>query len=351
MKKEDLFLAIGEVEESRLARSELSVSSDAAHWEETHMSNYKKRGKGRFLRGLLIAAVVVTMLATTAFAYAGFAVYENPRAMLEAFFGEQPEPHGADCGCAACRATAPTYERGALDEDVAMADVAPYISAVGDSFVYEPTGLKFTVDAHLFDDTVDCGLVYYTVERTGNRAQYPIDYNLEASGEIWGIGECLTIPSRMYLVQEESTPCKLKIAAYYIRPADAAENYLEFSFGSGEDEHVLYLPYESGSEMKSITLAEGSIVISPIGIVICGGMEGVPVSEGSNEVAINEVVIRYKDGTEYLVEKNADGNDTQNYAYALMDTTLGNITYALNRVVDVENVACVIVNGTEFAVE
>lgn len=60
MKHEDLFLAIGSVEESRLLRSELSVSSHIA--KEDKMMNKKPT---RITRNLLIAAIIVSMLAVS----------------------------------------------------------------------------------------------------------------------------------------------------------------------------------------------------------------------------------------------------------------------------------------------
>lgn len=60
MRSEDLFLAIGSVEETRLARSELTVSS--VH--ETEERTMKVRPT-RMVRNLLIAAVIISMLAVT----------------------------------------------------------------------------------------------------------------------------------------------------------------------------------------------------------------------------------------------------------------------------------------------
>ena len=70
----DLFLAIGMVEESRLERSELEVTVSGA-----------KPGKtGRIFRNFLIAAILVSMLAVTAYAVAGYLIFESPQAMITA---------------------------------------------------------------------------------------------------------------------------------------------------------------------------------------------------------------------------------------------------------------------------
>lgn len=368
MKREDLFLAIGEVEESRLARCENMNPSGVEHWEETEMGKFEKRNAKKILRGLLIAAVVATMLATTAFAYTGFVVYENPKAMLEAFFGEQPEPHGPDCLCAECTAVKPTYERESLNEEVAMEEVAPFISEIGDSFVDERMGIRYTVDAHTFDPATGCGLLYYTMERVGDKAEYPITYELEDNGEITWIGNPISLPNTAYLVAEESTATKLKIAMYYVRTGSHAdETVLKFSAGAeiydeetgekiGEDpDCILYLPFEDGGGMKSLTMAEGKIILSPIGLVVYDEIVTEGRSGYSNELNLDYLSIKYKNGTEYLIYCDTDSL-TINYANQIAEQ-LDEIqktwkqTYCLNRVVDIDNVEAVIINGIEFSVE
>ena len=66
MTREDLFLAIGMVEESRLQRSELEVAA----------SEQKTKKTGRIFRNLLIAAILVSMLAVTAYAARRFGLKE-----------------------------------------------------------------------------------------------------------------------------------------------------------------------------------------------------------------------------------------------------------------------------------
>ncbi len=338
MKREDLFLAIGEVEESRLARSEWNVSSGRFK-EEKPM----KTRPTHVIRNILAAAMVVTLLATTAFAATGFILYDNPLAMLNAFFGTVRKPHGPDCACAECRAIEPSFEREELNEELAEEAVAPNIIEVGETLIYEDTGLKYTVDAYLYDENTGCGLVYYTMERTEDRAQYPIDYKLEADGEIWQIPTPLDQDCKMYLIQEESTPYTLKIAAYYIQSGQLGGNYLKFALSDGQE---ITLSYENIGKMNSLTLAEGKIILSPIGLAIYQGI-GVPAAS-SHDMNFHQVVIRYQDGTEYLVKNSADGNLTMNFGYALIDTD--KLTYALNRLVDVDNVASVIIDGVEFPV-
>ena len=66
MTREDLFLAIGMVEESRLQRSELEVTA----------TEQKPKKTGRIFRNFLIAAILVSMLAVTAYAARRFGLKE-----------------------------------------------------------------------------------------------------------------------------------------------------------------------------------------------------------------------------------------------------------------------------------
>lgn len=348
MNREELFAAIGQVEEERLARMEmLSLPAALRIKEETRMKTRKTSHKA--LRGLLIAAVVVTMLATTAFAYTGFVVYENPRAMLEAFFGTQPEVHGENCRCEECIATFPEFQREELDVSTAMEDVAPYISQVGDSVTDECMGNRLTVDAYTYDPATGCGLVYYTLENEKGRT---LTYNLQPDGEIYDISPASNHPRKEYLIQAESTAERLKIACYFIRSALVQEDYFRIGFNGlirenteEETTDYLYLPL-TDNDMKCLTLSEGKLTLSPIGLKV--GDLPCAREENRHELKLTEVTIRYQDGTEYVVLKNTESGMTANYGYVLSGAEDYWMTFALNRVVDLNHVAAIIINGTEF---
>ena len=78
MKAEELFLAIGEVEASRLARSELTVRKPSGQRDQEE-PNMKKKNVSRLLRNLLVAALIVSMLAVTAYAVAGYVIFDGHR--------------------------------------------------------------------------------------------------------------------------------------------------------------------------------------------------------------------------------------------------------------------------------
>ena len=145
MTREDLFLAIGQVESSRLSRSELS----SLQTEEDKTMYRKPR---RTFRNLLIAAVIVSMLAVTAYAAMGYLLFDSPEDMISALFGDKTgfDHKGVTVWTDPEKPDAvyenPGFDRVPTDETLA-AELAPHVTAVGQSFTWR--GYTLTVDAVL----------------------------------------------------------------------------------------------------------------------------------------------------------------------------------------------------------
>ena len=77
MKAEELFLAIGEVESSRLTRSELTTARPSGQREQEE-PKMKKRNVSRILRNLLVAALIVSALAVTSLRGGGLCDLRQP---------------------------------------------------------------------------------------------------------------------------------------------------------------------------------------------------------------------------------------------------------------------------------
>ena len=312
----------------------------------------------RVVRFVFIAALISSMLALTAFAYTGFVLYENPGDMLEAFFGENGYAHveaetitydKGEAGLAQWQT--PEMDREPVNETLAEELVAPYISAVGQSVTHEE--YTMTIEAYSYDSDTNTALVYYTIENPNGVT----GYSLQSTGEVWWPGGELIYCNqsmKSYLVAEKTTETKL-YAAGYISIVESRRDeglYLNFTGNLNWDEFGnriasktgIELPVQGDEEdMKTITLADGNIVISPISIVIYGKDLGI-MNEG-NETKVDFLVIQYSDGTEYLIED--DG--VMNYAYGTMEQKPnGYVTYCLNRIVDLDNVTAVVVNGTDY---
>ena len=414
MKAEELFLAIGEVESSRLTRSELTATRPSGQREQEE-PKMKKKNISRTLRNLLVAAVIVSMLAVTAYAVAGFVIFDSPEDMVASLFGdktgfdhkdvthfEDPEKPGSVYDV-------PAYDRVPVDESAA-AEAASLVSPVGQSISWE--GYTLTVDANMYDPATKCGVLTYTLENPDGLAHYEV----EPDGKFFfPDGEIVTMNQygRSYIIQDKTTDTKLTAAYYYqlrnpnttdmeltlsdwivrngaeyqqkleelrarIRQEYTEEDAIAYKKKSVGDmwhwfeenytrekllescyseletamepeidmqtecPYSITIPEEAQGEMSSIALADGSIHISSIAICVDGGsIPGYPSEE------INVTKIRFKDGTEYVVRDD----NTANYVFAV-GSTPNNITFMFNRMIDVNEISSVTVDGgLEFSVQ
>ncbi len=212
MTKEDLFLAIGSLEEDRLARTEIH-SASAEKWEDKTMK------PARTIGNVLIAAAIIGMLAATAFAVGGYLIYDTPEAMITAIFGDQtgydhkeittwtdPEKPGAVY-------ENPAYDRVPADETVVQEDVVPHVSPVGRSLMQD--GYTLTVDAYMYDSTTHSGIVTYTLEAENGLPEYA----LQPDGELWypDMPDPVEFSQygKPYIIQEKTTEDKLTVVYYF----------------------------------------------------------------------------------------------------------------------------------------
>ena len=437
MRAEDLFAAIGSVEESRLARTELSVSS-----RENQEDRTMKIRPTRIIRNFVAAAVIVSMLAVTAYAVTGFLIFDSPEEMVAAIFGDQtgfdhsegsiqPDPNGPTTGII----VEPTFDRVEADEAVVAEDVAPYVDPVGQSITFD--GYTLTVDAFVYDSATQCGFVTYLLENPNGVS----GYNLQSNGKIIYDGQPdivdVNVYGYPYIIQEKTTPTCLA-ATYYFQMEHNWGEDLELSFNAEEpvlepeettkllkeleaefrknltpeqavaqamerigkatfEENTRQLPdgmemdmetyrqdyaytvltrqqfqqqYQTSDNRLVIELPEndpmpavhaggGSVTVTPISMQIDVTdldflhevRDGQVYVHGDN---VDTVVIRYQDGTDYVVE---DGY-TLNYTFSLIGSaTRGEEdnynmrTNMFNRIIDVDQVASVVINGTELPVD
>lgn len=337
----------------------LDIASSEKIKEATMTKLYTKTGSNKQVRKtsrvILIAAIVVLALSVSAFAYVGFVVYENPEAMLNAFFGAGEEIQGggqteyyAD-EYKTYKVTWPRWERVPVDETLADSLVEPYISGVGASVAYG--NFTLTVEAMLFDSLTGSGMVYYTIENPKGLESY----SLQPDGEIWWpedseVFTMLNYSGRSYLDKAMSTDTQLYICAYFVQSERWAELFptLEISIGDGGNRgkiKTISLEFNDGGGMAGFSSNEGGIKISPVGIKI----DAVKLGLHLNEVLVDyaqEIILHYSDGSEYVLMNKAE--NISNIAYALGSDS--SATYIFNRIVDVSSLSSVTVNSTAYDV-
>ena len=81
-----------------------------------------------------------------------------------------------------------------------------------------------------------------------------------------------------------------------------------------------------------------NITLSPVAILFDGVKDS---------VVLNECIITYKDGGEYVVFSESAFVDNTTYG---LNGSKGYVTYTFNRIVDVEQVRAVRLNGVEIPV-
>lgn len=408
MTREDLFLAIGEVSESRLARSELTAVSPS-HDTQAEGKNMKQHiSMKRVIRNVLVAALIVSMLAVTALAATGFLLFDDPAQMLSSLFGDETGyDHSAGSithhpdGESEMILVEPTFDRVPVDETLVKEELEPLVEAVGQSVNWY--GYTLTVDAHIYDAATRCGLVTYTLTNPDGIRHYEVQTNGEVyfpGGEIVYCSQA----SENFIIQEKTTDTTLAVACYYhfderwdddleltlsqwaaMRSSEcegvmeeltaqvkknvtAEEAYQLVKNGLDEESFALALEtmteeeiiaqgyvelaceefnrlYEctdkitidlnAQSELKHINLAEGAVTVSAIAMRVDGPMLG--------KKDVDSVRIRYTDGTEYVVCEDY----TLNYTDASWNED-DVLTISFNRIIDVEKINAVILDGVEY---
>ena len=309
------------------------------------------------LSTLAAALLLIGALATTAFAYTGFVVYENPGQMLDALFGAGTEQNHTgqiyvdDYGQTLVD---PAFQREELDQNTAEQYVAPHVFRVEQSI--SNGGNTLTVDAVSYDPHTQCGVLYLHLE---NPDGVP-EYYQQTNGELTWNGPDLIramdgLGITCFLDESQSSDTTLVLAGYFYKGDWMKQDIVTLYLGDNKANTVT-IPLDEFSGMEHITLGSGGIQLSPIGLVIHGDRLGI-LGDGSRETLTDYVCIRYGDGSEYLVKDDTSSIPTINYARGYIEpgdgyeTQRNCATYLLNRIVPVDEVTEVIIDGVSYPVD
>lgn len=307
---------------------------------------------------LIAAVLAICLLTTSAFAYTGFVVYENPGQMLEAFFGLGAR-HGDD-GVVEKDAygtmhVTPSFERESLNADAAEKYIAPYTYQIEQTINAGSNTL--TAKAVTYDASTQCGLVYLELENPEGFS----GYHIESSGMLVWDGPDLVRSTNLgltfFIADQYSTETSMTLAGYFYCPDYYKEDSFQIYLTSGQwtNDPSITIPLDTSGTMESITLGNGGIQLSSIGLVIHGDKLG--ILTGERETIVDQVVIRYADGTEYLVKDDTGEVPIVNFARGYAEPGDGYetprkcVTYLLNRVVDLEQVTEVLVDGISYPID
>lgn len=366
----DLFQAIGCLEEQRLARSELGFPSRDQK-EGPIMKNDLNKSEnsakkprltaGRVLRNILAAALILSMLTVTAYAVGGYVIFDSPQEMLDKLFGDNtgydhkdvtqwtdPEKPGAVYD-------SPGFDRAPVDQEAA-GEAAALVSPVGQSISWE--GYTLRVDANLFDQVTDCGVLTYTIENPDGLPEYQI----QANGRVYfPNGEILDQNQYgySYVIADQSSDTKLT-AAFYYQLRNPQTTDLELSLTpwavitpeEGIQDSALYeqsvcpekiaISKAAMGALEHMTAGQGTITVSPIAIHV----EDVTLLGVEEGASFDSIKLRFQDGSEYIIRDEA----TSNYIFWVGSGEKNDSTLMFNRIIDVGQVTTVILDDVEYPV-
>lgn len=306
----------------------------------------------------LTAILIAVMLATTVFAAVGFILFDNPMQMIDTLFGNHTGYDHADWNVPDSQGdTAAEYHADRTPVDTGIAEaLAPQAEVVGQSITY--AGHTLTVDANLYDAATKCGFVTYTIENPNGIRAYAVD----PTGEIsFPYGELLITNQygRSYIIQEKCTDTTLCATYYYqTRNPQNADLELRISFWAAVEDpkafleqpaeevmsytdspEMIVIPAKTSMDIRTVRSQNGAVTLSPFSVQINLAL----LPAGAHEF-VNDLTLTFQDGTEYVVKNET----TLNCLFEVGNEDSTEASLMMNRLVDVDSVVSITVNGFEM---
>lgn len=307
----------------------------------------------RKTRILFLAAVIASLFLLTAFSCIQFKNYNNPAQILEGIFGK----NGRSSYSAQQVITqygkmqyggGTRYE---LDMQLAEKYIAPYIYEVNQTIVSEKQA--FTVEACIVDKASLTGALYYRLEN-------PPEYQISNRGAIYWMCDG---PDLDPFLSVEMDACNA-IGNHLIVEAMTTENVLygTYQFVIEKDcdwmritlrdsQTQITIPIPEETQMPYIELDDGGIVMSPFGAAIDAKKYGITFR------TLDVISIYLADGEEYELQWEDQAAEAPNLKESRYGCNVsffsdsGKVVYIFSRVLDIEKVQSIVINGTEYCVQ
>lgn len=324
-------------------------ASEALLTEVLDMTTQQKKHTPKHLtRTVLIAAVLICAL-TVSVAAADILTRKltgDTVSIVDSFFGNSGDyANGGgiveynDEGKLALNL--PAWSREPLDLEAAERLVAPYLYTLTENTV-TVDGFTYTIHAILYDSSTETAMFRWSVENSDGLGQYGIGKNgefcVQEGSDIFAV-----VGGRDYIDTAHSTDTKLYISSYAVDWQEELTcefgRWYDWDKGTKKawfDTAELQIPRDDRGGMPTVT--GENVTVSPVAI----RFDHAQVDDHQ------ECAILYKDGSEYILF--SDEQFIMNTTYALGDTEDNTTTYTFNRIVDVEQVRAVRLNGVEIPV-
>lgn len=297
----------------------------------------------------LLVAVIGSLFLLSAYTYI-FRVYNDPAMMLEGIVGENGRSTYA---AEKVDITGLHYgggSRSALDMELAKKYIAPHIYEVNQTVVAGDQVL--TVEACIADKASLTGAIYYRLEN-------PPQYHLSNRGAITWLNDeqewdplilvemdrCNAIGNHM-IVEAMTTENVLYATYQFVLEADC--DWMRLMMADGQDEIII--PFPEDIQMDYLKLDNGGIILSPFGAALDAEKYGM------NFRTLDCISIFYDDGEEYELhweDRDGEKNGLEDSRYGCnvsFFSDSGKVVYVFSRVLDIENVHSIVINGTEYKV-
>jgi len=315
--------------------------------EVLNMTTHQKPHRPKHItRTLLIAAVLICALTITAFAAEVLTrkLTGDTLSIVDSFFGSSGDyANGGgiveydDEGKLALNI--PAWSREPLDMEAAERLIAPYLYTLEENTV-TVDGFTYTIHAILYGSSTETAMIRWSVENPDGLGKYGIGRNGEFSIQE-GSDMFAVAGGRDYIDTVHSTDTKLYISSYAVDWNDdlTCEFGRWYDWGKGTekawfDTVKLLIPRDNCGGMPTVT--GKNVTVSPVAV----RFDKTQVDD------LRECSIVYTDGSSYTLF--SDDRFVMNTTYGLGDTENNTATYTFNRIVDVEQVSAIIVNGEEI---
>lgn len=319
-----------------------------------HANKKEHRPAGKLTRMVLIAAALALVLGIGAGAYMGFSQHSDPAGVLYSFFGQDSYAKGNQIVeyesyefegkvYERTKINIPAWERIPLNAAVAEKYIYPHVYGVGETMSWKDYTL--TLEAMVYDANIGCGLLYYIVENPNGVEGYTLQPNGEVGWPItapWYVG--FLHPEHTYVDEERTTDTKIFLCSYFVEVDEWGD--FELRLGNGDRSERCEMTIElPGSGLANLSLDEGNVVVSPIGMSVDKAALGLDRYRD-----IDHISIRFADGSEYIVEWDDKEEFISNSAYSVTDSVTDFCRILFNSIVDIDSVTEVEIEGQVFEV-
>jgi hypothetical protein len=243
---------------------------------------------------------------------------------------------------------APDMERVSADEDTVLALTEGYLYNM-DAVLSLDNGMTITFDSFIMDEQ-GMGILTYTVSDpdglSWSSAGYGEIYSIDGMSDpqIWTDDHyCF---SHMYLLEGDNSDTEIHVAQYFaMGQAYQAGQSLLFTVPENENGTLRITPVSCVPATEMTDDQGYGLTLSPFGLRLGWHADN---DRLTNELVVDEIVLHYADGTDYVVRSDSTLNMVLGGWQSSEESNYEYLCQMFNRLVDTDTVTSVTVTGTTY---